>query len=183
MSANAARLPMKGPEMLEKFIFLVKGQIDYYRDQIDRFPPNNPRSRPEQIKMYQRLLSEHEALLAYLEAQPKESANSSIGRLSQPLDSAAEKASHVSDDLSDLPAELLEQLSGRAKKGPSDILVQIITDRGGSASLDEILIDLYRKTGEIGQRTLVGNKLYRLAKQGLVATTEGRKSIFTLPRS
>ena len=60
-------------------------------------------------------------------------------------------------------------------------MVQIITDRGGSASLDEILIDLYRKTGEVGQRTLVANKLYRLAKQGQVATTEGRRGIFTLP--
>ncbi len=84
------------------------------------------------------------------------------------------------DDLSDLPTELLNELSGRAVKGENDPLVQIIIDRGGTATIDEILIDLYRKHGQIGKRILVQNKLYRLSKHGAIWPTTGRKGVYTI---
>ncbi len=176
--------------MLEKFIDLVKGQVDYYQSQLDRFPPTNPRYRPDQVKMYQRLLADHKDLFEYLETQKKTSGQSGVEIIATPAGEQIARPKAVAagipsqkhaDDFSDLPSELLEQLSSRSKKGQADVLVQIIADRGGAASLDDILIDLYRKTGEIGQRTLIGNKLYRLAKAGQVSTTEGRKGIFTVP--
>ena len=121
--------------------------------------------------MYRRLLGEHEELLAYLEDIAK-------GHPGAAIASDAAETPRSEDDLSDLPPELLEQLSSRSKKGQTDVLVQIINDRGGRASLDEIIIDLYRKTGEIGVRNLIANRLYRLAKQDLVAAEEGKKGIY-----
>lgn len=82
------------------------------------------------------------------------------------------------DDLADLPPELLAELSGGAK-GESDPLIQIINKHGGTASLDQILINLYRDYGEVGKRTLVGNKLYRLGRRKLVWSVPGRKGIYT----
>lgn len=82
------------------------------------------------------------------------------------------------DDLSDLPPELLKELSD-SFKGETDPLITIINDRGGTASIDEILVDLYRKFGEIGKRPIISNKLYRFSRRGLCAAVPGKKGIYT----
>jgi hypothetical protein len=86
--------------------------------------------------------------------------------------------SNDGDDLSDLPPELLKELSD-SFKGETDPLIQIINDRGGTASIDEILVDLYRKHGEIGKRPIISNKLYRFSRRGLCAAMPGKKGIYT----
>jgi hypothetical protein len=87
-------------------------------------------------------------------------------------------ASSADDDLSDLPPELLKELSDSAK-GEKDVVLKIIDDRGGTATLDEILIDLWRKHKEIGKRPIVANKLYRLGRRHLVWTVGGKKGVYT----
>jgi hypothetical protein len=168
--------------MLEDHIALVNSQLDYYEGQIERFPPDNPRYRPAQIDMYRRLYERHMGLLKYLEAQRARQIQPSPTPQSTPTESSVAptpESTGDDEDLSDLPPELLAQLSGRAKKGSSDPLVQIINDRGGTAALDEILIDLYRRTKEIGVRNVISNKLYRLTKQGFVRAIEGKRGVYT----
>jgi hypothetical protein len=160
--------------MIENFIALVKGQIRHYETQIDRFPPSNPRTRPGQVELYRRLLNDHRDLLDYLNGQLKNSNGANKETVK-----TIESESSGDDNLSDLPAELLAQLSGRVKKGQADPIVQIINDHGGIATLDEILIDLYRRHREIATRTLISNKLYRLGKQGFVRAVEGKKGVYT----
>lgn len=80
------------------------------------------------------------------------------------------------DDLSDLPPELLDQLSVGAK---ADQLVQIINKRGGTASLDEILIDLWRVHKKIGKRAVICNRLYRLGRRDLVWAVPSKKGVYT----
>jgi hypothetical protein len=82
------------------------------------------------------------------------------------------------NDLSDLPPELLKELSD-SFKGETDPLITIINDRGGTASIDEILVDLYRKFGDIGKRPIVSNKLYRFSRRGLCAPVPGKKGFYT----
>lgn len=82
------------------------------------------------------------------------------------------------DDLSDLPPELLEELSDSAK-GETDSIIKVIEGRGGTATIDEILIDLYRKFKEIGKRPIVANKLYRLSRRGLCWSVAGKKGVYT----
>ncbi|QBR71697.1 hypothetical protein CU048_10865 [Beijerinckiaceae bacterium] len=123
--------------------------------------------------MYRRLLDQHEDLLKYLENQENRPEKGT------PQQKLVEPPSVEEDDLSDLPDELLAQLSDRAKKGQTDQLVLIINDRGGTATLDEILIDLFRKYKEIGARNIISNRLYRLNKQGLIRSIEGKKGIYT----
>ena len=124
--------------------------------------------------MYRRLVNGHRDLLDYLNGQLKKS-NGANKEAEKPIESETPRE----DNLSDLPPELLAQLSGRVKKGQADPIVQIINDHGGIATLDDILIDLYRRHREISTRTLISNKLYRLGKQGFVKTIEGKKGVYT----
>ena len=55
----------------------------------------------------------------------------------------------------------------------TDPLLKIINERGGTATLDEILIDMYRKHREVAKRNVVANKLYRLGKRELVWSSKG----------
>ena len=158
---------------MHKFETLVKNQISWMESQVGRFPPGHPRHRPEQIAMYERLIRDHLELLAFLQGLPDGAP--SAGALVIPP--AAAKI--ISQELSGLPPELLKELSSEMTRVDSDPLVQIIDARGGIASLDDILIDLYRKRGEVNKRTLLANRLYRLSKRHLVWIAPGRKGIYS----
>jgi hypothetical protein len=92
--------------------------------------------------------------------------------------SATVSSNDKDDDLSDLPEELLKELSD-SFKGETDPLIKIINDRGGTASIDEILVDLYRKYEEIGKRPIISNKLYRFSRRHLCAPVPGKKGFYT----
>ena len=156
--------------MLEKFIALVKRQIAYYEGQVTYFTPDHARYRPDKVALYKRIAAELRELLDYL-----------VSQRDQPAPTAAAPVVErrpAQEDLSDLPPELLAELSD-AVKGEIDPIIQIIDARGGTASLDEILIDLYRKYKEVGKRNIVSNKLYRLARRQLCWSVPGKKGMYT----
>lgn len=190
--------------MVQKFAPLVKRQIDYWLWQIAYFPPNHPRYRPSKVEKYRKLVDQFTPLLEHLNAEegtdlkpetqhvPVRSAMRGApdwqhqnNELEAPPPEAPPPRSRApapaKDQLADLPPELLAELSGGAK-AETDPLIQIINKRGGTASLDEILIDLYRVYGEVGKRTLIGNKLYRLGRRKLCWAIPGRKGIYTTTR-
>jgi hypothetical protein len=162
---------------MDEHIRLVKRQIAWLTDQVIRYNPGHPRYRADLVEMYQRLLSEHRALLSFLEGLDQKGTPPQEEPASATSPSMANTHVNGADDLSDLPEELLKELSGNSR-GEVDHLVQIINDRGGSASLDQILVDLYRKYGQVGKRTITANKLYRLSKRGLVWVLPGKKGIY-----
>lgn len=168
-------MPVEGTWSMDQHIALVKRQIAWLVDQTTRYTPGQSRYRADLVAMYERLLTEHRDLLSFLESLRL--SGMAAPAPASPQEDAGRKT--TSDDLSDLPEELLSELSGRAAKGSNDPLVQIIADRGGIANIDEILIDLYRKHHQIGKRVLIQNKLYRLSKQGSVWTMPGRKGVYT----
>jgi len=184
--------------MLEKFIGIVKQQLQYWQYQVATFGPEHPSYRPAKIAKYQYLIRDFTELLQYLEGQAaRESVDNSPttppmergfqGSIFRPKRRLAEalaaipeppEAKSVPDDLADLPPELLQELSENAK-GETDPLIKIINARGGTATLDEILIDLWRKYKEVGKRAMISNKLYRLSRRGLCWPLPGKKGIYT----
>lgn len=76
----------------------------------------------------------------------------------------------------DLPAELLEELSISKGDELDDQLVTVINSYGGEASLDQILVGLYRKFKVTQKRRFLQNKLYRMP---MIWSVEGRKGIYT----
>ena len=164
-------------------IDLVRSQINWLKGQIERYDRRHPRFRQDLVEMYVELLDRHESLLIFLESlvSDPESKNQPPEIPKSETIAPSSEVSHrpLTPELSDLPAELLKELSESAVRGEIDPIVQIIVDRGGSANLDEILIDLYRKHGEIGKRIIMANRMYRLAKKGLVHVMPGKKVIYT----
>ena len=78
--------------------------------------------------------------------------------------------------ISDLPEELLEELSVAKTDDLEDQLVTVINACNGEATLDQILVGLYRKFKIIQKRRFVQNKLYRME---MVWSVPGKKGVYT----
>ncbi len=76
----------------------------------------------------------------------------------------------------DLPAELLKELSVSKTDELEDQLVTVINAYGGEASLDQILVGLFRKFEVQQKRRFIQNKLYRM---DTVWSVEGKKGVYT----
>ncbi|MEL6886403.1 MAG: hypothetical protein AAFP87_17975 [Pseudomonadota bacterium] len=76
----------------------------------------------------------------------------------------------------DLPPELLEELTVAKADELEDQLVTVINAYGGEATLDQILVGLYRKFKIVQKRRFVQNKLYRM---DMVWSVEGKKGVYT----
>jgi len=79
------------------------------------------------------------------------------------VDSEAERLR--ARDISDLPAEVLNEL----RSAQADVLgrqvLTVIQALGGSADLDHILIALFRKFGVVAKRRFLQNKLWRMIRK------------------
>lgn len=76
----------------------------------------------------------------------------------------------------DLPEDVLAELSGYKTDELEDQLVTVINSYGGEASLDQILVGLYRKFQVHQKRKFLQNKLYRME---VVWSVDGRKGVYT----
>ena len=84
------------------------------------------------------------------------------------------------EEVHDLPPELMQELSvSEGDKLEFDIL-QVLDDLGGVASLDRFLVALYRRTGEIYQRTWLNNKLYRMMQKEMIYSVPGKKGVYSV---
>jgi hypothetical protein len=83
------------------------------------------------------------------------------------------------DDLLNLPPELLKELSEEATRKVTHPLIEIIDGRRGTAALDEILIDLYRKYKKLGRRASVAQRLLVLSRRGLCRLVLGASRYYT----
>lgn len=66
-------------------------------------------------------------------------------------------------DLGDLPEALLRQIPATRIDETEQEIVDVIKGMfGGVASVDEVLVGLYRQTGTIHERKKLASKLYRM---------------------
>ena len=87
-------------------------------------------------------------------------------------------------DLSDLPAEVMEQLQLTRVDELEEQLRDIVASADGKEiGLDPIIIELYRRHKVVQQRRFIMNKLYRMGQKGLIHSVEGKKGIYCLPKT
>ncbi|HBZ43792.1 MAG TPA: hypothetical protein DEO85_06980 [Maritimibacter sp.] len=79
-------------------------------------------------------------------------------------------------NIHDLPEELLSELSVAKTDELEDQIVTVINAYGGEASLDQILVGLFRKFSVVQKRRFIQNKLYRMQ---MVWSVEGKKGVYT----
>lgn len=89
--------------------------------------------------------------------------------------------SNALGDLSDLPPEVLAQLSV-SKLDELEQQLRDIVASGDEVGLDAAIVELYRRHKVVQPRRFVMNKLYRMAQKGLILPIEGRKGVYTIPK-
>ncbi|MDG5489055.1 hypothetical protein NYR55_10560 [Sphingomonas sp. BGYR3] len=93
---------------------------------------------------------------------------------------AAQRLALTWEEVHDLPQELLKELSVSDSDKLEFQIIKTIEDLGGVASLDRLLVALYRQTGEIYQRTWLNNRLYRMCQKDMIFSVPGRKGVYSL---
>ncbi|MGH6650211.1 MAG: hypothetical protein ACREB7_03675 [Sphingopyxis sp.] len=82
-------------------------------------------------------------------------------------------------DLSDLPAELIKELTGIKVDDLEQQIFTIIKSGGDEVDLDAVLIELFRRFQVVQSRKFLQNKLWRMAQKEIIYSVPGRKGIYT----
>jgi hypothetical protein len=83
------------------------------------------------------------------------------------------------EDLTGLPPELLRQLKITEGDKLEAAIVEVINEAGGTILLDKLLIGLFRKTGDVHQRSTLVGRLYRMSQKDLVWSVPRKKGVYT----
>jgi len=84
-----------------------------------------------------------------------------------------------SDDLEDLPPELLAQLNITESDKKDMYISNLIKKCGGIISLDKLLIAIYKDSGEIYERNKLMARLYRMSLKELIYTHPSKKGQYS----
>ncbi|UDL88851.1 hypothetical protein LGH82_27690 [Mesorhizobium sp. PAMC28654] len=84
------------------------------------------------------------------------------------------------EEVKDLPEELLAELSVSDSDRLEFTIIAIIEDAGGVASLDRIIMEYYKRTGEVLKRPVMNNRLYRMVQKEAIHAVQGKKGVYTL---
>src|SRR5688500_583138 len=86
-------------------------------------------------------------------------------------------------NLAELPEALRRQLQVGRVGAFEQSIIDIIRDMyGGVTNVDEVLVGLYRRKGEIHQRQYIANKLYRMGMASLIASVPKKKGVYRSKR-
>lgn len=80
--------------------------------------------------------------------------------------------------LEDLPPELRSQIKSAGMDELEEAVVEVVKSFDGIASVDEILVGLYRNYQRIEDREQLSRKLYRMTKKGLLKPEPKRRGIY-----
>jgi hypothetical protein len=82
-------------------------------------------------------------------------------------------------NLDDLPETLRAQLQiGKIGEVEREIIAIIRDVYDGVANVDEILVGLFRRTGEIHDRQPLANRLYRMGQAGHLFSVPRKKGVY-----
>lgn len=83
------------------------------------------------------------------------------------------------EEIEGVPEELLKELN-LTETDRQDLLTEYLIARaGGILSLDKIMLQLWKKTGEVPKRTTLTSRLYRMAAKGMIYNVPSKKGIYS----
>lgn len=83
-------------------------------------------------------------------------------------------------EIDGLPDELIEELSISKTDKVEYAILNTLEELGGAASLDQLIVYIFRETGEIQKRTTLTNRLYRMAGKAVVHSVPDKKGVYSL---
>lgn len=152
-------------EDLENFARFVKSQADFHERQAHRF-----RGEERRHELHIGTAKTFNELHDYLRSQCEEKV--AKGRIGNGL-------SLSWGELQDLPDELVKELSITESDKLDFSIAELIEKHGGMATLDRILVEVYRLTGEILKRSNLNARLYRMVQKGMIYSVPGRKGVYS----
>ena len=93
--------------------------------------------------------------------------------------SAQKRIQLTFEDLQGLPDELVKELNVTDTDKQEMVIEHIIAQSGGVLSLDKILVELYKRTGEIHKRNTLISRLYRMAQKKMIYNVSGKKGVYS----
>lgn len=158
--------------MLNKHIDFVNEQIAFHKASAERYKNSKFRN-----SKHLETASRFEELLEYLRhaSEELEEAKKRANSKSRPK---TLRLSLTPEELEGLPQELLDELSSADRS--EYLILNILEDAGGVASLDKILVELFRRTNEVTKRSTLTSRIYRMAQKNLVHSVPGKKGVYSL---
>lgn len=84
------------------------------------------------------------------------------------------------EEVADLPEEVRAELSLSDSDKTEYQIRSLIEELGGIASLDRLIVGIYKETGEVIKRSTITSKLYRMSQKGIVFGVPGRKGAYSI---
>ena len=154
--------------ILETHLRFVNEQVEFQKRMIELL-----KNSPGKQKFHKLLQERFEALRNFLIEQDKKGSNGAIPTGRQI------RLSLTPADLEGLPEEVLKQLSISDGDRTDFAVLNLLEELGGIATLDQLLIGLYRKTGEVLKRQALTSRLYRMTQKELIYGISGKKGVYS----
>lgn len=152
-------------EDIEKFLPFVKSQAEFQDRMAQRFRSDEKRSA-----LHSGTANRFREIIEYLEKTVEKPT----------VDPVSGSGLSLSwGELQDLPEELVQELSITDSDKLDFSIVELVDRHGGVATLDRILVEIYRLTGEILKRPNLNSRLYRMGQKGLIHSVSGRKGVYS----
>jgi hypothetical protein len=159
--------------ILAKHLAFVNEQGEFHTNAAERFGPKTWRGQ-RHLDSAQKLLAlatDLQAADKQLDAPPPaKGAKKAAGPLQLSLNI---------EEIADLPAELLQELSISEGDKTEFAILNAIEEAGGVITLDRLLIALYKKTNEIHKRQSLTSRLYRMSVKNLIYNVPGKKGVYS----
>lgn len=159
--------------ILEKHFEFVKDQIEFHSKQGDKYSahPYRFHKHTQTKNLFVSLLNDLEDASKQLDTEKIVLSNNRPKHL---------RLSLSPEEIEDLPEELIQELSISNADRAEFAILSMLEDAGGIMSLDQIIVGLYKQTGEIPKRTAVTNRLYRMAQKETIYSVSGKKGVYSL---
>lgn len=153
--------------MVENHLKFVNEQLAFQQKIIEGLAAS-----PNKQKFHKLLLERYEALRNYL--MNKDNRGGATGGNS----SKGIRLSLTPSDIAGLPESLLEELSISEDRSEFAVL-NVLEDAGGIASLDQLLVGIFKKTKDVYKRQALTAKLYRMSQKELIWGVPGKKGVYS----
>jgi hypothetical protein len=147
----------------------VQSQLEFHLRQAKRFD-NDPR----RYALHNSTATQFEKLSVLLESGNVHSAISTPNAEKAPI-----KLNLAWEELQDLPPELMAELSISDSDKLDFSIATLIEEVGGVATLDRVLVSIYKLTGEILKRATLNARLYRMAQKEIIFSVPGKKGVYS----
>jgi len=154
---------------IDKHIGFVNNQAAFHERQAERFSSDIRR-----VELHNSTVEKFNQLAAFLESQRQKI------EADEPLrSSGVERLSLSWDEIEGLPEELLSELSISQSDKFDFHIVAAVDEAGGIASLDRLLVSLFKSTGEIIKREKLNSRIYRLIQKDMLYSVPGKKGVYS----